>query len=190
MYYSFTAWKVSKYGVFSGPYFPVFGRNTEIYEVNLRIQSEYRKTRTTKNSIFGHFSRSVFIMRFTPYKIIQQSKRKLKESKRYWSTRGKERCLSSKAVQGKILLGWIYLQYLETLMVESCRILKYQLWIWKICDHIQLVANVPELIDKKRIKQLVCILYFYLLGHRSLWKTYSWRKGKGKAIRSSFEDDD
>ena len=24
-----TAWKVSKYGVFSGPYFPAFGLNTE-----------------------------------------------------------------------------------------------------------------------------------------------------------------
>ena len=32
-----TAWKVSKYGVFSGPYFPVFGLNTEICGVNLRI---------------------------------------------------------------------------------------------------------------------------------------------------------
>ena len=30
-----TAWKVSKYGVFSGPYFLVFGLNTEIYGVNL-----------------------------------------------------------------------------------------------------------------------------------------------------------
>ena len=27
----FTAWKVSKYGVFSGPYFPVFGLNTGKY---------------------------------------------------------------------------------------------------------------------------------------------------------------
>ena len=27
----------------------------EIYEVNLRIQSEYRKIRTRKNSVFGHF---------------------------------------------------------------------------------------------------------------------------------------
>ena len=26
-----TAWKVSKYGVLSGPYFPVFGLNTEKY---------------------------------------------------------------------------------------------------------------------------------------------------------------
>ena len=26
-----TAWKVSKYGVISVPYFPVFGLNTEIY---------------------------------------------------------------------------------------------------------------------------------------------------------------
>ena len=47
-----------KYGGFSGPYFPVFGPNTEIYSANLRIQSEYRKVRTRKNSVFGHFSRS------------------------------------------------------------------------------------------------------------------------------------
>ena len=36
-----TAWKVSKYGVFSGPYFPVFGLNTEIYgksSYSFRIQ--------------------------------------------------------------------------------------------------------------------------------------------------------
>ena len=32
-----TAWQVSKYGVFSGPYFLVFGLNKEIYGVNLRI---------------------------------------------------------------------------------------------------------------------------------------------------------
>ena len=36
----------------------VFGLNTEIYGVNLRIQSEYWKIQTRKNSIFGHFSRS------------------------------------------------------------------------------------------------------------------------------------
>ena len=55
----YTAWKVSKYEVISGPYFPVFGLNTEIYELNLHIQSEYRKIRTRNNSVFGHFSRSV-----------------------------------------------------------------------------------------------------------------------------------
>ena len=57
--HSFTTWKVSKYGVFSGPYFPVSGLNTEIYSVNLYIQYEYRKIRTRKYSVFGHFSRSV-----------------------------------------------------------------------------------------------------------------------------------
>ena len=36
-----TVWKVSKYGVFSGPYFPTFGLNTERYSVYLRIQSKY-----------------------------------------------------------------------------------------------------------------------------------------------------
>ena len=55
----YTASKVSKYGVFPGPYFPVFELNMEIYSVNLRIQSKYRKIRTRKNSVFGHFSRSV-----------------------------------------------------------------------------------------------------------------------------------
>ena len=57
-----TAWKVSKYGVFSGPYFPVFGLNTE-YSVNLHVQSEYRNIWTRKNSVFGHFSRSVTFRR-------------------------------------------------------------------------------------------------------------------------------
>ena len=49
---------MSKYVVISVPYFPVFGLNTEIYEVNLRIQSKYRKIRTRNNYVFGHFSRS------------------------------------------------------------------------------------------------------------------------------------
>ena len=56
--------KVSKYGVISGPYFPVFGLNTEIYFLNLHIQSEYRKIRTRNNSVFGHFSRIAAINKF------------------------------------------------------------------------------------------------------------------------------
>ena len=51
-------WNVSKYGVFSVPYFPAFGLNTERYAVSLRIQSECGKIRTRKNSLFGHFWRS------------------------------------------------------------------------------------------------------------------------------------
>ena len=39
-----TAWKVSKYGVFPGLYFPAFGLNMERYRVSLRIQSECGKT--------------------------------------------------------------------------------------------------------------------------------------------------
>ena len=44
---------------FSGPYFPAFGLNTERYGVSHRIQSECGKIRTWKNSVFGHFSRSI-----------------------------------------------------------------------------------------------------------------------------------
>ena len=54
--------EVSKYGEFSGPYFFVFGLNTKIYFVNLRIQSEYRKIKTRKNSVVRHFSSSFTVM--------------------------------------------------------------------------------------------------------------------------------
>ena len=56
-----TAWKVSKYRVICGPYFPAFGLglNTERYEVSLRIQSECGKMRTRNYFVFGHISRSV-----------------------------------------------------------------------------------------------------------------------------------
>ena len=37
----FTAWKVSKYGVFLGPYFPVFGLNTEIHAVFFTIWNKF-----------------------------------------------------------------------------------------------------------------------------------------------------
>ena len=56
-----TAREMTKYGVFSGPYFPVFGINTEIYEVNLCIQSKYGKIRTRRKPVFEHFLRSMFI---------------------------------------------------------------------------------------------------------------------------------
>ena len=36
-----TAWKVSKYGVISGPYIFVFGLNTEIYGVHSPNQEKY-----------------------------------------------------------------------------------------------------------------------------------------------------
>ena len=54
-----TAWKVSRYRVFSGPYFPAFGLNTESYLVSLRIQSESGKMWTRKNSVFGYISHSI-----------------------------------------------------------------------------------------------------------------------------------
>ena len=52
---------MSKYGVFSGLYFPAFELNTERYGISLRIQTECGKTRTRQNSVFGHFSRSVVL---------------------------------------------------------------------------------------------------------------------------------
>ena len=47
-----------------GPYFLTFGLHTERYGVSLRIQSECGKIRTRKNSVFGHFSHSDWIIIF------------------------------------------------------------------------------------------------------------------------------
>ena len=52
--------KVPKYGAFCGPNFPLFWPNTEIYSVYPRVQFEYGKIRTRKNSVLRHFSCSVF----------------------------------------------------------------------------------------------------------------------------------
>ena len=47
---SLTAWKVSKYGVFSGPFFPIFELNAERYRASPRIQIECGKIRTRKKT--------------------------------------------------------------------------------------------------------------------------------------------
>ena len=49
-----TAWKVPKYRVFSGSFFPAFWLNT--YWVQMRENTDH------KNSVYGHFSRSVWSM--------------------------------------------------------------------------------------------------------------------------------
>ena len=49
---------MSKYGVFSGPYFSIFGLNMNIYSVNLHIQTENGKILSKKICVFRHFSHS------------------------------------------------------------------------------------------------------------------------------------
>ena len=61
---SVTQLKVSKNGVFSAPYFPIFGLNIKIYGINLRFQTENGKIRTRRKSVPGHFSQSEFCRLF------------------------------------------------------------------------------------------------------------------------------
>ena len=55
-----TVWKVSKYGVFSGPYFPVFGLNTEIYGVFSPNTGKYGPGKTPCLDTFHAVSGSTF----------------------------------------------------------------------------------------------------------------------------------
>ena len=52
---------MSKYGVFSGPYFPVFRLNTERYGVRLRIQSECDKNGPEKTPHLDTFHTGVIV---------------------------------------------------------------------------------------------------------------------------------
>ena len=52
---------MSKYGVFSGPYLPVFGRNTERHGVSLRIQSECDKNGPEKTPHLDTFHAVVIV---------------------------------------------------------------------------------------------------------------------------------
>ena len=79
-----TAWKVSKYGVFSGPYFPSFGPNTERYGVSLGIHSKCEKKRTRKNSVFGHFSPSVIHLLWCRYLLTLSCRWKTEWIEKIW----------------------------------------------------------------------------------------------------------
>lgn len=46
-----TTWTVSKYGVFSRPYFPVFGLNIEKYSISLRSQFKCGKYLQCKSNV-------------------------------------------------------------------------------------------------------------------------------------------
>ena len=48
--------KVSKYRGFTDLYFPIIGLDTEIYRVNLRIQSEYKKYGPEKSLYLDTFT--------------------------------------------------------------------------------------------------------------------------------------
>ena len=60
-----TAWKVSKCGVFSGPYFPAFGLNTEIFDFSNKflIITWYKKN-VDENSWKSHFHKENFLEYF------------------------------------------------------------------------------------------------------------------------------
>ena len=51
----FTAWKVSKYGIFSGPYFPVFGLNIGKYGPEKTLYLNFFHTVCKNGTIKLHF---------------------------------------------------------------------------------------------------------------------------------------
>ena len=58
-FFSFTAWKVSRYRVFYWLMFSCIWTKYGDLRVNTRIQFKYRKIWARKNSVFAQFSRSV-----------------------------------------------------------------------------------------------------------------------------------
>ena len=59
-----------KFGDFSSPNFIVFGLNTEIYRVNLHMQSKYGKMRARKNSTLFTEWNKIYVFSTTTGKYI------------------------------------------------------------------------------------------------------------------------
>ena len=128
--------------VISGPYFPVFGLNTEIYSVNLCIQSEYRKIRTRNNFVFGHFLCSILKRRYWSrflklfcWWLSQRSPFREKTAHEFRSII--EHFLNyedTRNVFGKMDGRWFFLSILEMLLdvLRSCQPYKFVLTLQQV----------------------------------------------------------
>ena len=105
---------MSKYGVFSGPYFPAFGLNTEIYSVNLRIKSECGKIWTRKNPYLDNFH-AVYARRFSGYQALKGYVNII--SGQYFLKKYKRRRLSS--IQKNYLLLHSLVAFIDGLILKK-----------------------------------------------------------------------
>ena len=116
-----TAWKVSKYGFFSGPYFPVFGLNAEIYSksVNLRIhpnRGKYGPEKTPYLDTFHTVKRDInlfhkgckFISLMYCVFLFMDDYQKLLP----------RRCSVMKGIHKKLQCRWIFLIRLQAFTVQ------------------------------------------------------------------------
>ena len=61
----YTAWKMFEYGFFFGPYFPIFGQNTEVFPVSFRSQFKHGKIRPRKKlHVWTFFTQGEFYKQF------------------------------------------------------------------------------------------------------------------------------
>ena len=101
-------------GFSSGLDFPVFELNKEAYAVNLRIQSEYGKIWTRKNSVFGNFSRNEF------YAYLSYAQNRKIACKRFLDLKGsitKEKEVINAARLGFLQIKW-FSDFMEVVLEQ------------------------------------------------------------------------
>ena len=94
-----TAWKVSKYGVFSSLYFPVFGLNTGKYEPE---KTPFLDTFHAASHIFSKYARDMFIY-VSQWWVVNMYQRHLTEIKIQTFAKGLDFSNTSKHLQIEIL---------------------------------------------------------------------------------------
>ena len=132
-------WKVLKYGVISGPYFPALGLNTERY-------SECGEIQTRNNSVFGHFSRSAWHHENNFQSLFKQSRILVSRDNYHFLKMKSEENLSGclfyqhKSSRGKssIITSWKRTERASRRMPIYLQEIKYWLFYGKIeCNIIQ-----------------------------------------------------
>ena len=158
-------WEVSTYGAISGPYFPVFGLNTEIYGVNLQIQSEYRKYGPEKTPYLDIFH-AVFLYQI--YVQLLFKKIFLPQKIFFYFTRTVVIHLAEFAIKA-------HPSY------EGSPVLKPLLSTYLICmpktfiqNHTKLDMSWSPLILKTRRKEKYCTKFTKVSWDESVYKTSIW----------------
>ena len=135
---------------------------SNIYEVNLRSQSEYRKIRTRNNSVFGHFSRSVYLNFFERIVNGLYSSKK-KNLKDVWKSRicSSRSCPESLSISSDLLPNYPEQFILQTLVFKQN--------LWKMFGSKGLfgLMSLSALLDCKIILSRLITLSAWLVAFAS-----------------------
>ena len=167
------AWKVSKYGVFSGPYFPVFGPEKTPYLDTFRQWASvtYKPVTYKKVSIYLEKAWYRKARKATLAKTVAKSFAFHEVDDQLTHFYKNETAISDQLRYAKKLFGYFFPSYLPVINRIITQISRYILLA--LLD-FQMFLTM-RLIAKEKLKQFIFVSFTYLsntIGTKSIWKLH------------------